>query len=176
MQFLTIKQEAMKKLDMATEFSRLLSMPFADSIMRLTRQTVLKHYGPGVKEWGDVVSRFDSLSSTEPEEIPKDKIDDDLASWLDSSLHVEDAIEEEHPKACSHPVINPNRVELYRCSWCGNPSAVLRKCRACGLTRCVEIGLVSSSVMKMPRYCDGLCQKNHWSQHKAACKLASSAK
>jgi hypothetical protein len=159
MQFLTIEQEAMKKLDMATEFSRLLSMPFTDSVMRLTRQTVLKHYGPGVKEWGDVVSKFDGLSSTEPEEIPKDKIDDDLASWLDSSLHVEDTIEEEHPKACSHPVINSNRVELYRCSWCGNPSAVLRKCRACGLARCVGIALMSSSLIRMQGTVTGCARK-----------------
>ena len=103
--------------------------------MRLSRKTVLKHYAAGVKEWSDVIERFDNLDSIGPEAIPKDKVEDDLASRL-NSVHMD--IEEDHPRACSHPKINPNRVELYRCSWCGNPSAVLRKCQACGLTRLVQ--------------------------------------
>lgn len=117
---------------MTSEFARLMGTQVSQSLMRLTRITVLKHYGPGVKEWGDVIARFDSLDSTQPGEIPKEKVEDDLASWLEGT-HL--GVEEGHPVACSHPKINPNRVELYRCSWCGNPSAVLRKCRACGLTR-----------------------------------------
>ena len=34
-----------------------------------------------------------------------------------------------------HPRVNPNTVELYRCTWCKNPSAALRKCSGCGKTR-----------------------------------------
>ncbi|CAA7261160.1 unnamed protein product [Cyclocybe aegerita] len=50
-------------------------------------------------------------------------------------------------------------VTMYRCSWCGNPSALLRKCRGCSKAR----------------YCDVGCQKSHWrDNHKKVCKSSSS--
>ncbi|KAI0262799.1 hypothetical protein BC834DRAFT_844928 [Gloeopeniophorella convolvens] len=54
-----------------------------------------------------------------------------------------------------HPRAGVNDVALYRCSWCGAPSAVLRKCSGCQKTR----------------YCDSECQKQHWTdEHRKACK------
>ena len=35
-------------------------------------------------------------------------------------------------------ILNEN-TQLYRCSWCTNLSAILRKCSGCGKTRCVRI-------------------------------------
>jgi hypothetical protein len=34
-----------------------------------------------------------------------------------------------------HPKVNPNVVELYRCTWCKNPSAALKKCSGCAKAR-----------------------------------------
>ena len=53
-------------------------------------------------------------------------------------MKLEDGADEHahpHPHACSHPKISMNNAALYRCTWCGNPSAVLRKCGGCGKTR-----------------------------------------
>ncbi|KZS87376.1 hypothetical protein SISNIDRAFT_491139 [Sistotremastrum niveocremeum HHB9708] len=46
------------------------------------------------------------------------------------------------------------RMHLYNCSWCLNPSAVMRKCAVCGSAR----------------YCDKECQKRDWKAHKKVCK------
>ncbi|OBZ77723.1 hypothetical protein A0H81_02629 [Grifola frondosa] len=92
-------------------------------------------YPAAVKEWGDFIARFDKLDATVDDhpDISPSKAEDDLAAWLDN-LRMDDG-EEEHPHHCAHPKINTNSVALYRCSWCGNPSAVLRKCAGCGKTR-----------------------------------------
>ncbi|KZT39859.1 hypothetical protein SISSUDRAFT_571788 [Sistotremastrum suecicum HHB10207 ss-3] len=49
---------------------------------------------------------------------------------------------------------NRRRMHLYNCSWCLNPSAVMRKCAVCESTR----------------YCDKECQKRDWKAHKKVCK------
>lgn len=71
---------------------------------------------------------------------------DDLEAWL-----VKDA---DNPEAEGQYIMHAdNRIqpadggdvpswgqsELYRCSWCRNPSAVLQKCRNCGKVRCVSL-------------------------------------
>jgi hypothetical protein len=85
------------------------------------------------KEWDAVTSRYGRYD--EPPEIAKGG----LAAWLeraepedvDSGGHV---IEASH---YDHPAVNLNDLPLYRCSWCGNPSAILRKCRGCSKARYV---------------------------------------
>jgi hypothetical protein len=89
--------------------------------MRLSQQTVVRLYPSAVKEFGDVIARAGT-----PHTVSQEKLQDDLATWLED-MHVDDG---EHDSKLSgvHPVININHVALYRCSWCGNPSAVLGKC------------------------------------------------
>ncbi|KAI0938601.1 hypothetical protein AcV5_000242 [Taiwanofungus camphoratus] len=79
---------------------------------------------------------------------------DELAAWLEK-MQLDDG----HalgPQRCGAPALIASRVSIYRCTWCGNPSAVLRKCSGCGQTR----------------YCDTSCQKAHWGEHKRACEPA----
>jgi len=116
--------------------------------MRLAQETVVKAYPTAIKEFSEVISR---ISGGSGESVSLEKTEDDLAAWLED-MHMEDG-EEELKTHCAHPKVNTNNVELYRCSWCRNPSAVLRKCSGCAKTR----------------YCDSNCQKAHWSEHKKAC-------
>lgn len=101
--------------------------------------------------------------------ISTENSEDDLAAWLED-MHMEDGqLEPEH---CLHPKINSNQVALYRCSWCGNPSAVLRKCSGCTKTRSEYLSASERfiSCLDLVRYCDAACQKAHWGDHKSQCK------
>lgn len=144
-------QPALSKLADADEFSRLLWVKAPKTQLRLTQEVLLKHYSAGIKKWGPVVANFDSVFGHEKHIISPTSAEDQLALWL-ADIKIEDD-EEQGPMLCAHPRITTNTVELYRCSWCGNPSAVLRKCSGCEKTR----------------YCDTTCQKSHWSAHKATC-------
>jgi hypothetical protein len=102
----------------------------------LTARTVLDHYGPGLKEWGSVVERLNEvIESTaeyehhQPAPTTKEDKEHELAVWL-NNLDLDgkqDGGEDGHGSA--NLGANPKRVELYRCTHCGNPSAVLRKCK-----------------------------------------------
>ncbi|KAI0371333.1 hypothetical protein BV20DRAFT_1035333 [Pilatotrama ljubarskyi] len=151
---------ARRKLDISEQFMNTIGFTIKKTQMRLARQLILDLYPKAVKEWGAFIKRFDELDSRLDKQRPlsSDEAEDELAAWLDN-LKLEDGSELHaniHPHACSHPKISMNNVALYRCSWCGNPSAVLRKCGGCGKTR----------------YCDGQCQKKHWPDHKAECKAS----
>ena len=100
----------------------------------------MKLYPDGVKEWGDVISRFDSLDenggcTTKTPGESAGNAEDHLAAWLEE-MDLEEGGHESHANRCpSHPKIVADQVTLYRCSWCGNPSAALRKCSGCAKTR-----------------------------------------
>ena len=117
--------------------------------MRLARELVLDLYPKALTEWGPFVAHFDALDAradgAPPRPLSSSEADDELAAWLE---HVrlddgEDAAPHAHARGCTHSKISTSSVELYRCSWCGNPSAVLRKCGGCGKTRCVGGTLVA---------------------------------
>ncbi|KAL4078118.1 hypothetical protein V8B97DRAFT_2102188 [Scleroderma yunnanense] len=144
-------QPVLRKLADADEFSRVFGIKPPKTQLRLTQEVILKHYSAGIKEWGSVVANFDSVVDHGEHIFSPTSAEDQLALWL-ADINVDDD-EGPGPKVCSHPRITTNTVELYRCSWCGNPSAVLRKCSGC----------------EKARYCDTTCQKSHWSTHKAAC-------
>jgi hypothetical protein len=89
-----------------------------------------------------------------------DKAEDDLAAWLG----------DEHFEGEDRPAtFNDSHVELYRCSWCGNPSAILRKCAGCSKTRYALRFIIIHPFLSHFRYCDASCQKSHWKEHKKAC-------
>lgn len=129
----------MEKRELAGEFLKLTGIPHQKTFPILTARTVLDHYGPGVKEWGSVVERLGKVieSSSEyehykPTPTTTEDKEHELAAWL-NNLDLEGEQGEEgggeDAHGCTNPRANPKRVELYRCTHCGNPSAVLRKCR-----------------------------------------------
>ncbi|KAH9926735.1 uncharacterized protein B0H18DRAFT_331328 [Fomitopsis serialis] len=146
--------DAFKKIALADKMQTFIGLPPKNTQIRLTRELIVKQWPMAVKSWGEVIARVDKmdLTSESAHRLPTPaKAEDDLATWLEN-MNVEDAPEEGGHRA--HPKIMPTAVELYRCSYCGNPSAILKKCGGCG---------------KM-RYCDSGCQKLHWSDHKRTCK------
>lgn len=68
-------------------------------------------------------------------------------------------------------------MKLGNCSWCGGPSAALKRCAACGKTRYVVwlFGICRCLTQACNRYCDSGCQKQHWKTHKTECRTAQSA-
>jgi len=135
----------MEKRELAGEFLKLTGVPHQKTFPILTARTILDHYGPGVKEWGSVVERLNEVIESSPEyefhkpaPTTKEDKEHELAEWLnDLDLEGGEAEEEEGAHGCVNSRANPKRVELYRCTYCGNPSAVLRKCR-CSKVRSVS--------------------------------------
>ncbi|KAJ7636952.1 hypothetical protein FB45DRAFT_977452 [Roridomyces roridus] len=136
-------QPAVQKLKIADDYSNWIGVPPPKTLLRLTQQTIVKLFPAALAEWGPLLNDTTALDPSPSAE----KVDDDLAAWLED-MHLHEAQEWRHPETTSLS----NTVKLYRCSWCGNPSAVLRKC-ACSKVR----------------YCDPACQKSHWKEHKKFC-------
>ena len=124
----------MEKLELAGEFLKLTGIPHQKTFPILAARTVLDHYVPGVKEWGSVVEELNKVIENSPEyeqlrpapTTVEDK-EHELAAWLNNLDLGGEEGEDAH--GCVNLRANPKRVELYRCTHCGNPSAVLRKCR-----------------------------------------------
>ncbi|KAF9561421.1 hypothetical protein CPC08DRAFT_762103 [Agrocybe pediades] len=159
-------KDDLKSLAIAFEFSEFIGLTPAKTNLRLTQETLVKHYPLGVREFGHVYSKFDKIKEV-PSSYSSDakKTKDDLATWLED-MRLEDGTMEQH-LGCGtveavtqwRPLKYVNEQELtllYRCSWCRNPSAALRKCAQCSKAR----------------YCDAACQKAHWRLHKKDCKSA----
>ena len=91
-----------------------------------------------MKEWNETVGKFSNSDSrdttTEGPAIRPVNTEDDLANWLEA-LKMEDGAEETQWNHCTHRKVDKNKVGLYRCSYCGNPSAALRKCGGCTKVR-----------------------------------------
>ncbi|KAI0944889.1 hypothetical protein AcV7_001571 [Taiwanofungus camphoratus] len=132
-------EDVFKKLGVADEFCKLFGAPAKRTQLRLTRELIVSTYSKALAEWGAVVAHVDALSPTarDPDMSPGEA-QDELAAWLEK-IQLDDG----HalgPQRCGAPALIASRVSIYRCTWCGNPSAVLRKCSGCGQTRCVRRG------------------------------------
>lgn len=72
-----------------------------------------------------------------PAPTTKEDKEHELAAWLNNlDLEGEEG-EGEDFRGCANPKASPKGVELCRCTHCGNPSAVLRKCK-CNKVRSVS--------------------------------------
>lgn len=143
-------QGALKRLEIADEFSTFIGVPPPKTNLRLAQQSVVRLFPKAMEEFSNIISRNEV--EVEKPVISPGKLEDDLAAWLDG-ISLDGTNGEEQETHCMHPKITDSTVALYRCSWCGNPSAALRKCSRCSKTR----------------YCDSGCQKAQWSEHKRNC-------
>ncbi|KAF8180415.1 hypothetical protein BJ912DRAFT_632089 [Pholiota molesta] len=150
---------SLERLKIADQFSEFIGIPPPKTNLRLAQQAAVKHYATGVREFSRVFGELDKykLKGQEGEIKPNpEKLEDDLATWLEG-MRLEDGTLEETFScggSSSRPKVVFDNLTLYRCSWCGNPSAALKKCSGCEKTR----------------YCDPGCQKLHWGEHKKFCK------
>lgn len=147
--------DAFHKLDISRQFTEFMGDRVRNTQNVRTREMVVRLYKDAAKEWENVVKVVDR-DNDDGADIGTETADDTLANWLEN-VHMDDRAEHEHDIHCHDSPrhrVDPGAVALYRCSWCGNPSAVLKKCAACGKTR----------------YCDAACQRQHWATHKTLCK------
>ncbi|KAI0697339.1 hypothetical protein C8T65DRAFT_755476 [Cerioporus squamosus] len=143
---------ARREIKTSLDFMNFVGHSVKRTQLNLARELVLTLYTPAAKERGSTGEAARATSSS--------LSDDDLSEWL-GNVSIDDNAHADHEHhACGGHApgedvpVETSSYELYRCSWCGNPSAVLRRCGGCGKTR----------------YCDGGCQKSHWSDHRSECK------
>ncbi|KAF4616500.1 hypothetical protein D9613_008591 [Agrocybe pediades] len=146
------------KLKTAEEFSTVFGTPTPKTYLRLAQQAAVKHYAAAIKEYSRPFNEYELAKGRVAETPSAVKLEDDLEAWLEK-MTLEDGTEEHNGPCGAAPhahskKVDYNNVTLYRCSWCGNPSAALKKCSGCTKTR----------------YCDHACQKAHWAAHKKVCK------
>ena len=96
---------------------------------------LLDSYEKDAREWGDIIARVDALaraaklrseSASDPEDYPpfEDGTFNPHFSILLNTGHT--------PLRCEcGDGAAPDAAGLARCSWCGTPSALLRKCARC---------------------------------------------
>lgn len=133
------------KRELALEFLQITGIPPSESQAVLALQSLLKHTDAGNLEWGPpmmkinqlLANEWDYTHKTNPVTEDVERRMDDLANWLEK-LDIEPG--ETKQTHCVNPKVNPNQVVLYRCTHCGTPSAVLRKCK-CGKVRWVIFDL-----------------------------------
>ena len=119
---------------------------------RCVCMTILDRIAIASKTWSGVISRWDDLSESDVDRTTitpdTDMIENGLSTWLSNTKLGDDSNDEswplrgdklKKPKPGRHTgrTIVPNTVELYLCSFCYNPSAVLKKCSGCGKVRYV---------------------------------------
>ncbi|KAI0029858.1 hypothetical protein K488DRAFT_22499, partial [Vararia minispora EC-137] len=143
---LPLVKEARQTQRLAEDTSRHIDRKVANTQFSLTAALIYDRLPGATREWDAVTSRAYG-EYEEPEPTGKLVGKDGLAAWLERS-----GGQREHERERSSydvPELNISDMLLYRCSWCRNPSAVLRKCKGCSRTRRV-------------RYCDASCQGQHW--------------
>jgi hypothetical protein len=119
-----VDQEAKDKLRIADDFGRCFRITPPKTTMRLTTECVMREYVSALIEFSA------SIEKTSTESLPciaePPETGQDLPERLEKLSFEDDGFAA--VKHCSHPKVNASRIALYRCSWCGNPSAALRKC------------------------------------------------
>ena len=127
------------KRELATEFLVIAGAVPQESQADLIFRSLVQRMDVGNVEWGPPMMKINQLLAGEwgyehknnpvPENVERRM--DELTAWLEK-LDIE--LGEPKQTHCMNPKENPNRVALYRCTHCGNPSAVLRRCK-CGKVR-----------------------------------------
>ncbi|KAK7059703.1 hypothetical protein R3P38DRAFT_2495642 [Favolaschia claudopus] len=122
-------QGYIRRLKIADDFSKWIGVTPPKTYLRLAQQTVVGLFSDAVEEWGEFIA---GKSRGDQPDLESEKVEDDLAAWLEDT-HIDG--ERDHDSKLAS--FSSSDVELYRCSWCGNPSAVLRKCARCSKARYV---------------------------------------
>ncbi|PPQ99480.1 hypothetical protein CVT24_005271 [Panaeolus cyanescens] len=124
-------QDALRTLSIAEEFSRFMATEPPNTLMRLSQKCVVNNYASAMEEFSSVFAEFDQSKHANGQTINRKKLEDGLAAWLKK---LDDGTpEHHHGVGCGHfssrATVTMSNAELYRCTWCGNPSACLRKCK-----------------------------------------------
>ena len=113
------------------DLAKILGRSNAKTQLRKAHDLVITQMATAGREWDGIISQFQFPESRKLDgEIVSQKAEDDLAAWLDGT-HLSDD-EDTHPdEHMTHRKVKASDIAFYRCSWCSNPSAALRKCSVC---------------------------------------------
>lgn len=123
----------MKNLKFACQYAQYSGVPRRRTQLVIVLELILERYATVVKspEWIPFIEHFGRLAEEHHKDDTLEQSYDDLAKWIESG----EGQEERGTCGARPPPMNRGRVELYMCSYCRNPSAVLRKCGGCGKAR-----------------------------------------
>lgn len=99
--------------------------------MRLAQQAAVQHYASGLEEFGLVFENLDKYKASGPRPVNCYQAGDPLSAWLETIRQEDGTIENgaSSNRTQIQPKVDHDYLTLYRCSWCTNPSAGLRKCK-----------------------------------------------
>lgn len=140
------------RLKLADDISIHLGMTIKENQLRKSHQAVLDRLDVAWRDWKDIMTKMpgDGTKNHSSSKIKPDKAEADLNAWLNrGELQDPDAYSgapedygtipgHEHTQA----KVNWSAMEMYRCSWCRNPSTVLKKCKGCEKATYVTILLI----------------------------------
>ncbi|TDL20730.1 hypothetical protein BD410DRAFT_871424 [Rickenella mellea] len=109
--------------------------PLPDTPLRLMHQLAVQRQVEATAEWGEFLKDLDNIETCRHDGEVDSHSEDDLESYEDLHFHLGCLGERETGGSVQ---IKLNDSTLYRCSWCRNPSAVLKKCSGCESARCVS--------------------------------------
>ena len=132
-------QPVLDKRDLGLEFLEIVGVTPFESQADLVLASLLKHMDKGNLEWGPPMMKVSQLLANKwnykhkrnPVTKNIERRMDDLAAWL-GKLDIEPGKTE--TTHCVNSKVDPKKVGLYRCTHCGTPSGVLRRCK-CGKVR-----------------------------------------
>ena len=125
-------------LKIADEFFTEFGTVAPKSQLCFAHERIFSRYAAAVKKWDAVVARLDTQGMDEYV-LSCDKAEDRLAVWLrDVQDENGDDVHNGDDKPEKSTRLRRSKDspgKLHQCSWCGNPSAVLRKCGGCEKAR-----------------------------------------
>ena len=93
----------------------------------------LSQYASGTRKWGSVVARLDALAraSTGPRPLPHAPGFDRERLGAIGGVMFSTAVGVLQCACGDGAAAHPDAATMRKCSWCGTPSALLRKCARC---------------------------------------------
>lgn len=128
-------KDLLNKLKHSHEFIEVMGIQSSKTKTSQTQDTIVSLHPTAIEQWSTVIRRINAESPGDKGSASMPPAEDALATWLEK-METEEGVQESFPDEFHSDItFDTSYVELYRCSWCRNPSAILRKCSGCGKTR-----------------------------------------
>lgn len=133
-----------KKIAISHEFMDFAGYDDRRKSVNLAREYIVGLRPQGESEWGNLIKRYDELEAS-AREVPlrPTQSKDSLMKWL-RSFDIDGQLHDRRKSECTADLERQHRPMktmgvdgsvLYQCSWCRLPSARLRQCGGCGVSR-----------------------------------------
>ncbi|RPD56918.1 hypothetical protein L226DRAFT_615299 [Lentinus tigrinus ALCF2SS1-7] len=177
-------QPILRVLDRSLAALKELGIEVGDNPIRAGNRLFVQHYPRGLEKWGDFLTNFHEqdhmirasikypqksdrvLENTEgdnPGEGQMEPGNSDSTVWWGNAAATSIHALLHGPLRCccrasesnGRVQLGPGLVALLQCTWCGDTTALIKRCRGC----------------KQAWYCNSTCQRAHWPEHRKECKV-----